>query len=224
MKVQFVAACLLGTLATGALAESPPPAEAPAAPSSAPTPPEVSPRLQALDAQRQRLEAQLEALTVQQRELEANIERLEVEQQSEAERQQLAAEARASVSQGPHDSGNIADVFGFSLIGFVVWLFANHRRQRMVHETVRRMVEKGTEIPTGLLAPAPRKASDLRRGIILSTSGLGLAIFLGALPGADGAWSAGVMLLLIGVGHLIVWRLQNMRGAWSSALASELQP
>ena len=66
----------------------------------------------------------------------------------------------------------------------------------------------------------PGPPSDLRRGIILSTSGLGLAIFLGAL-GSSGAWSAGVTLSLIGVGHLIVWRLQTLKGPWSSALATE---
>jgi hypothetical protein len=183
----------------------------------------VSPRLPSLDAQRQRLEAQREALEAQQRALEEHIHRLEAEQELEFERQ-AEAEARASPPQARNDSGDMAEFFLILVVGFMAWLFAGYRRQRLLHETVRLMVEKGTEIPTGLLAPVPPKPSDLRRGIILSTTGLGLAIFLAAVPGVDGAWGAGVTLLLIGVGHLIVWRLQGRKGSWSAALAAEPQP
>jgi hypothetical protein len=114
-------------------------------------------------------------------------------------------------------------LFGSLLTGFLAWLFASFRKERQRHETVRLMVEKGVEIPSGLLAPAPKRPSDLRRGLILSTTGLGLTIFLAAIPGANGVWGAGVTLLLIGVGHLLVWRVQGGKGSWSSALASEPQ-
>lgn len=107
------------------------------------------------------------------------------------------------------------------LMGFLGWLYAAFRKERQRHETVRLMVEKGVEIPSGLLAPAPKRPSDLRRGLILSTTGLGLTIFLAAIPGAHGVWGAGVTLLLIGAGHLLVWRVQGGKGSWSSALASE---
>lgn len=69
--------------------------------------------------------------------------------------------------------------FTSTLVGFLGWQLASYRRTRMLHETVRQMVEKGAEIPTALLAPPPRKPSDLRRGIILTTAGGGT----GALPG-----------------------------------------
>lgn len=114
-------------------------------------------------------------------------------------------------------------IFGNLLMGFLAWLFASFRKERQRHETVRLMVEKGVEVPSGLLAPAPKRPSDLRRGLILSTTGLGLTIFLAAIPGANGVWGAGVTLLLIGVGHLLVWRVQGVKGSWSSALASEPQ-
>jgi hypothetical protein len=114
-------------------------------------------------------------------------------------------------------------LFGSLLTGFLAWLFASFRKERQRHETVRLMVEKGVEVPSGLLAPAPKRPSDLRRGLILSTTGLGLTIFLAAIPGAHGVWGAGVTLLLIGVGHLLVWRVQGGKGSWSSALASEPQ-
>jgi hypothetical protein len=113
---------------------------------------------------------------------------------------------------------------GSLLTGFLAWLYAGFRKERQRHETVHLMVEKGAEVPSGLLAPAPKRPSDLRRGLILSTAGLGLTIFLAVLPDATGAWGAGLTLTLIGVGHLLVWRMQSGKGSWSSALVSEPQP
>jgi hypothetical protein len=229
MKVQLLTVFLLATLAGGAWAQSTPGAEAPAAPAVAPTPAEpLPPRLA---TQRQQLEARRSALEAQQRALEADIQRLEAEArridpEGRLNPEQLfellqAREQRLSneESPGPFLSGTF---FFFCLLtGFLAWLVASNRKSRHLHETVRLMVEKGAEIPPGLLAPPPtRKPSDLRRGIILSTTGVGLTIFLGALPGANGVWGAGVTLFLLGVGHLLVWRLQRGRGP----LAAELSP
>jgi hypothetical protein len=86
------------------------------------------------------------------------------------------------------------------------------------------MVEKGVEIPPALLAPPPRKPSDLRLGIILVSTGLGLIIVLAGLSRPRGAWGAGLTVFLLGVGHLLVWRLQRGRGALASELASESRP
>jgi hypothetical protein len=188
-----------------------------------------------LEAQRQRLEAQKEALAAQQQELDADIQQLEAEAREIdpegrlnpdqlftliQERERLRAD---QVRFDPTPVVVSVAFFSCLLTGFLAWLFASYRRQRQLHETVRLMVEKGAEIPTGLLMPAPRKPSDLRRGIILSSAGLGLAIFLAVLPDTNGAWGVGVTLLLIGVGHLVVWRLQGGKGSWSSALASASQ-
>jgi len=226
MKLQFVAVSLLATLAAGpALSTPQAEATAPAAPKAAP----VVPLPAHLEEQRQELDARKQALEAEEREFAAELQRLQEEAKRVdpdrrltddqvfmllQERQQLMAHRNDSF---PYELPILT-----SLMGFVAWLFAGYRKQRQLHETVRLMVEKGAEIPTGLIvAPPKRKPSDLRRGIILSTSGLGLAIFLGALPGASGAWGAGVTLFLIGVGHLIVWRLQNLKGPWSSSLATE---
>ncbi|MFY0577846.1 DUF6249 domain-containing protein [Cystobacter fuscus] len=111
-------------------------------------------------------------------------------------------------------------LFSCLLMGFLAWLLARNRKHHQLHQTVRMMVEKGVEVPPGLLAPAPKKPSDLRRGIILSTTGVGLTIFLAALPDSEGAWGVGVTIFFLGLGHLLVWRLQQGR----SPLASHLSP
>ena len=114
--------------------------------------------------------------------------------------------------------------FSTLLAGFLAWLLARDRKARRLHETVRLMVEKGVEIPQGLLAPVARhKPSDLRRGIVLCTTGLGLTVFLAVLPDLEGAWGAGVTLLLVGAGHLLLWRLQQGRGPLAAALAPQPQ-
>jgi hypothetical protein len=193
----------------------------------APLPPE-------LEAQRQELEARQRELDAERQALESNIQQIEAEAKridpdGRLTSQQLydllqEREARRQNDFDPTTAIVSMSFFGCMLTGFLAFLVAGYRRARQLHETVRLMVEKGAEIPQGLLAPAPRrKPSDLRRGIILSTSGVGLAIFLGALPGASGAWGAGVTLLCIGVGHMIVWRLQQGRGAVAAALSAEPQ-
>ncbi|HZI13941.1 MAG TPA: DUF6249 domain-containing protein [Myxococcus sp.] len=235
MKLQFVAVSLLATLAA-APAMSSPQAEAPATAPAAPTAPATStapavPLPPHLEEQRQALEERKQALAAEEREFAAEIQKVQEEAKRVDPEGRLTSDQLFTLLQERQQlRAQQNDQFPFelpiltTLMGFVAWLFAGYRKQRQLHETVRLMVEKGAEIPTGLLASPPkRKSSDLRRGIILSTSGLGLAIFLGALPGADmdGAWGAGVTLFLIGVGHLIVWRLQNLKGPWSAALATE---
>lgn len=112
-------------------------------------------------------------------------------------------------------------IFGFLLTGILAWLWMLDRKARRLHETVRLMVEKGAQIPPDLLSPPQRKPSDLRRGIILSATGLGLTVLLALVPDAPGAWGVGVTLLLIGLGHLLVWRLQTGKGPLAGSLSPE---
>ena len=228
MKSQWLTLCLLlASLPGGASAQSTP--EAPA------TPPPAEPRSPRFAAERQVLEERRSALEAQRQELEADIQRLE------SEARQIDPEARLDSDQlfellkdrERRMSGQASDVapaivgisfFSCLLTGFLAWLVANNRKSHQLHQTVRMMVEKGVEIPSGLITPPPRKPSDLRRGIILSTTGVGLAIFLAAVPGANGAWGAGLTLFFLGVGHLLVWRLQRGRGPLSSELSPEPQP
>ena len=79
-----------------------------------------------------------------------------------------------------------------------------------MHKTVRMMVEKGQPVPEALLNPPPvvRQRSDLRRGVTLLMIGAGLMVFFGAVNDWEGGvWSLGIIPFLIGLGYLLVWRL-----------------
>ena len=98
------------------------------------------------------------------------------------------------------------------LIVMVIGIFAlvgNRMRQR----TIRMMVEKGQPVPAELLAPEVRRVrrrSDVRRGVIWAMVGLGAMIFFGAVNDwKEGVWSLGLIPFLIGLGYLIVWKLEN---------------
>jgi Domain of unknown function (DUF6249) len=100
------------------------------------------------------------------------------------------------------------------LIVILIGMFAlsiSRRRQR----TIRMLVEKGQPIPAELLAPAARavrRRSDVRRGVVWAMVGLGMMIFFGAVNDWEGGvWSLGIIPFLIGVGYLLVWKLEGKK-------------
>jgi Domain of unknown function (DUF6249) len=86
---------------------------------------------------------------------------------------------------------------------------------RMRQRTIRMMVEKGQPVPAELLAPATqgiRRRSDVRRGVVWTMVGLGLMLWLAAVNDWEGgAWSFGLIPFLIGLGYLIVWKLESKK-------------
>jgi hypothetical protein len=90
-------------------------------------------------------------------------------------------------------------------------LLVSRSRQR----TIRMLVEKGQPVPAELLAPATRgvrQRSDARRGVVWTMVGLGLMIWLASVNDWEGgAWSFGLIPFLIGLGYLIVWKLENKK-------------
>ena len=86
---------------------------------------------------------------------------------------------------------------------------------RMRQRTIRMMVEKGQPVPAELLAPElrhVRRRSDVRRGVVWTMVGLGLMIWLAAVNDWEGgAWSFGLIPFLIGLGYLIVWKVENKK-------------
>jgi hypothetical protein len=101
-------------------------------------------------------------------------------------------------------------VFGAPVLIVGLIMYFSFSRQRALHRTVRMMVEKGQPVPEALLNPPPaqRQRSDLRRGIVLTMIGIGLIAFFGAASEWEGgAWTLGLIPFLIGVGYLLVWKL-----------------
>jgi hypothetical protein len=86
---------------------------------------------------------------------------------------------------------------------------------RMRQRTIRMMVEKGQPVPAELLAPEVRRVrrrSDVRRGVIWTMVGLGLMVWLAAVNDWEGGvWSFGLIPFLIGLGYLIVWKLEGKK-------------
>jgi uncharacterized protein DUF6249 len=97
-------------------------------------------------------------------------------------------------------------VFFVCLLGAVaLTLRFRTSQERERHETLRKMVEKGMEIPTAMLVPPSRPTSDLRRGLVLVGLGLGLVPLL--MFTAEKLWAIGLVAILMGVAFLISWRL-----------------
>ena len=115
-------------------------------------------------------------------------------------------------------SGNEAEVAILTTLGFFVCilgavgltLYFRTARERQRHETLRKMVEKGMEIPPALLVPPNRPASDLRRGLVLVGLGIGLLVLLLSIPDNDVSrfWALGLIPTLIGAAYLVTWRIR----------------
>ena len=104
-------------------------------------------------------------------------------------------------------------VFGAPVLIVAVIMYFGFSRNRMMHRTVRMMVEKGQPVPAALLAPPPpavRQRSDMRRGVILVMVGIGVMLFFAAVNDWEGgSWAFGLIPFLIGVGYMLVWKLEG---------------
>jgi hypothetical protein len=99
----------------------------------------------------------------------------------------------------------------FTFIGVCVALGVNGRlkRSRLLHDTIRLMIEKGQPIPPELLQsqdPPRRPKSDLRNGLVLVGVGVGVVVLL--FMQHQNAWPAGLIPLLMGVAFLITWKIE----------------
>ena len=106
-------------------------------------------------------------------------------------------------------------IFGAPVLIVGLIMYFGFSRNRMMHKTIRMMVEKGQEVPAALLAPPPpavRQRSDMRRGVVLVMVGIGLMLFFGAVNDWDGGfWAIGVIPFVIGLGYLLVWKLEGKK-------------
>jgi hypothetical protein len=102
---------------------------------------------------------------------------------------------------------SVLAVFGMPVLVVGLFVFLRHRRNRMLHETLRAMVEKGVPIPPELLSGkgaalasgssgARHGYQDLRNGLILIALGAGLFFMVGKV---------GLIPGFIGVAMIIAW-------------------
>lgn len=116
------------------------------------------------------------------------------------------------------DEGTIVPIAVFTagvLIVFVVMYFKAKTRAG-VQKTIRLALEKGNELTPELLdrlaAPKQSQSSDLRRGVIGLSIGIGFALF-GTIIGEPDAVrpmiGVGMFPAIIGIGYLILWKTSD---------------
>ena len=103
-------------------------------------------------------------------------------------------------------------LFGTLLPVLIVWLALRYKasRNQLVYDTAVKLAEKGQPVPAELFANLNPPGSDLRRGFVLVMLGVAICICLYEL---GVPWTFGLIPLLMGVGFLIVWRLESRDAA-----------
>jgi len=106
----------------------------------------------------------------------------------------------------------IVPVAMFAMIIACVWLGVSQRsrRARLLHETLRLMIEKGQPIPPELLQSPDggrRPRNDLRTGLVFISIGVGFGALL--LTEGDRDWPIALIPLLIGVAFLVARKMEN---------------
>jgi Domain of unknown function (DUF6249) len=105
-------------------------------------------------------------------------------------------------------------IFGTPIIIVIAILIHKAKRTQRIHQTVIALAEKGLPIPPDLFVDKPSAdgTSPLQKGVVLIAVGAGLTIFFLSLPDRHAPWGVGMIPLLIGVGYLIVWKLEGKKG------------
>jgi len=104
-------------------------------------------------------------------------------------------------------------LFSTPIIIVIAILVHRSQRTKRIHETVVKLAEKGLPIPPDLFIDRPSEdtRSPLSKGVVLIAVGLGLTIFFLTIPDRHAPWGVGMIPLLIGIGYLIVWRLEDRK-------------
>lgn len=106
------------------------------------------------------------------------------------------------------------------IVAIVAGVRQKMARDAHMHETVRALAEKGQSVPPELLAaflgheqPSRWTAlSNLRGGVINVAVGLGLMLMFFMIQPDGWLWSIGAVPLALGLGLLLLWRIESTRG------------
>jgi lipid-A-disaccharide synthase-like uncharacterized protein len=113
-------------------------------------------------------------------------------------------------------------VFGCPVAIVALVAYFRARKQKMLHETLRAIVEKGLPIPPELLHSSRHEGNSaasgqddpdtaLRQGLLLVAAGLGICIWL--LIKSSDSWGLGFIPLLIGVSFLVEWLIAKRKSS-----------
>jgi hypothetical protein len=101
------------------------------------------------------------------------------------------------------------------LIVLILLVYRNQQTQAR-YRTLLQLADKGVPLPPELLVEPHVVYSERRRALVLIGSGLGLMATLLALPGQAGTghspgslWGLGLLPLMIGMGYLASWWLNQ---------------
>jgi len=104
-------------------------------------------------------------------------------------------------------------VLGVILLGYFYW---NYKNRSHVMETVQKALDMGGELNAELLqqlgAAGDPRIRDMRRGIVflaLGIAGLLCSLFFAEADVVNGIRAGAVFPLMLGVGFLLVWRLNK---------------
>lgn len=111
--------------------------------------------------------------------------------------------------------GKLVPFVGMAVAVLIVWIVMGMVRatDRHRHETIRQYLEKGVEVPWELLVddgnPQTWKpVSDLRKATVWLALGLGLGLTAWIFSGNPKSLALGLIFDFIGLGYLIVWKLE----------------
>jgi predicted PurR-regulated permease PerM len=117
--------------------------------------------------------------------------------------------AAGAQTNSAHAEGGLVAVAGFAFTLLIVLALMAFRRaqEHERYETMRRLIEKGAEIPKELLGAVAKEGSDLRRGVVFISLGVGLIVFI--MSGAG--WGLGALFICIGIGYLLSGRMEKKK-------------
>lgn len=102
-------------------------------------------------------------------------------------------------------------VFGMPVLIVMAVLRFRARRQQSVHDMVLKLADKGQPIPPELfLEPGRKPRSAVATGLSLVGAGIGLMGFFW-FADAEEAMGLGFIPLMIGLGQLLAWKIEQDR-------------
>jgi hypothetical protein len=111
-------------------------------------------------------------------------------------------------------------VLGVCCVPVALVLIVTRHRQALIalrHKTGIELAQRGVPLPRELLQDmdASRRYSDLRNGLVLASTGIGVIAFTLTLFGSDAHrfWALGLIPLFAGLGYFATWLLTRPKSS-----------